>query len=123
MAERGDAARGLVHGFLRGVAGVAFDPLPLNLVRGGSFIKPRPPFMVRLATEASRHCFDDVARIGQKTHAAWLAQLFEADGSGGNLRLLIRRRSQIETESAPNVAVAEQRDRRRAWRCLPIAET
>src|SRR5579885_450482 len=120
--ERGDLARGAVNGFLCDVAGVALDPLPLDLVTGGGAVEPRPPLVVRLAPEASRHRLDDVARVGHHAHAARLAQLFESERGGGDLRLLVRRVPQIQPERAPHAAEPQQRDRRRARLAATVAE-
>src|SRR2546421_4816026 len=43
------------------------------------------------------HRLNDVARVRHHRHAARLAQLFEAERGGCNLRLLVRRRSEEHT--------------------------
>src|SRR5205085_4490624 len=121
-AERGDLARGTVNSFLRDLAGVAFDPLPLDLVRVDRAVKSRPPILIRLAFEAPAHRLDDVARVGQDVHVAWLAQEFEANGRGGDLGLLVRGRAEVAADGTPHVSITQERNGCGARRLLPVAE-
>src|SRR3712207_842359 len=121
-AEGGYLSRGAVHGLLRGVAGVALDPLPVDAVAFARAVEPLPPLVVRLAAEAPAHRLDDVARVGLDGHAAGLAQLLQAERGRRYLRLLVRRVAEVEAEGPPHALEAQERHGRGARRLLPVAQ-
>ena len=106
-AIRGNAARGLVHGFLDDVAGMAFDPFPGDLVPTGRFVQALPPLQICFAAKAAHHGFDHITRVRVQMHTAGFAQRFKPDRGGGDLSLLVRGGTEIGPEGAPNAAITK----------------
>ena len=119
----GDAARGVVGGFLKQVTGVSARPFPFDLVRRSRAIESLPPGQVCLASKTAVHRFDDVSGVSKHIYLARLRQRFEPDCRRRNLRLLVGRDAQVFTDGAPETFVAQQRHCRRATRNLSIPET
>ena len=118
----GDAAGGIVSGFLQYVSSVSARPFPAYFVRGRGAIQPFPPRMVRFSPKTTIHCLNDISRICEHIHLARLSQRLEPHRRRGDFSLLVRRRTQVFAERAPVSFVAEQCDRRGATRVSSIAE-
>ena len=107
-ATGSDATRGLIGSFLNQIAVVPFCPLPLHFVPRRRFIESGPPLVIRLATEPSAHCFDDITRIGEEMHATGFAQRFQPQSRGYYFRLLIGCVAKIFTYCAPQTFVPKE---------------
>jgi hypothetical protein len=108
--------------FLKHVSSVSARPFPPNFVSGCGVVESFPPGKVRFASKASVHRLNYISRICEQTDLTRLRQRFKSNRRRNDLRLLIRRHTEIFPNGAPDSLISQQGHRSRATRRLSIAQ-